>query len=123
MRRRSRQQQGQATVEIALVLPVIVVLILVVVQAGLLMRDRVLVVHATRAAARSVAVAPDAASARRAVSGLEPDRFTLTLGGDLTPGGLASVIIRARPTRVPLVGAAVSGITLQERLTVRVEGA
>ena len=103
-------------------LPVVVVLIMLVVQAGLLMRDRVLVVHAARAAARAVAVRPDIDSARSAVTGVDPDRVAVTLGGDMSPGGLAEVTVQMRPAQLPIVGVVVSGITLRERLTVRVEG-
>ncbi len=119
---RSGGERGQSTVETALVLPVIVVLVLVVVQAGLVMRDRVLVVHAARAAARAVAVHPDAATARAALADVDEARCSVSVGGDLAPGGLASVTVRCRPTSVPLVGRVVSGIRLEERLVARVEG-
>lgn len=123
MTARPRAQDGQASVETALVLPVLVVVIAAVLQVGLLVRDRVVVVHATRAAARAVAVQPGTASARRAVeeAGLG-DRADVAVGGSTTPGGLAQVTVRARPTLVPLVGRAVAGVRLEERLVVRVEG-
>ena len=117
-----RTHRGQATVETALVLPVVVIMVLVVLQAGLVVRDRVLVVHAARAAARAVVVRPDAGAARAAVDRVEPGRFTVSVGGDLSAGGLASVTVRSRATRVPWVGAAVAGIRLEERMVVRVEG-
>jgi len=116
------RQSGQATVETALVLPVVVVLVLVVVQVGLVVRDSVLVIHAARSAARAVAVHPDLAAAQEALGDVDRDRFSVALGGDVAPGGLASVTVRARPARVPLVGAAVSGLRLEQRLVVRVEG-
>jgi Flp pilus assembly protein TadG len=115
-------QRGQATVEVALVLPVVVLLLLVVVQAGLLVRDRVLLVQATRAAARVVVVAPDAGAARAEAARVLPGPFSLAIGGDRSPGGLATVTTRTAPTRVPLVGYAVAGIRLEEHFVVRVEG-
>jgi Flp pilus assembly protein TadG len=120
-RRRRRGQHGQATVETALVLPVVALLLLAMVQAGLLVRDRVLVVHAARSAARAVAVQPDLAAARDALGDVDRDRFSVSLGGDLGPGGLATVTVRARPTPVPLLGRLVSGVRLEQRLVVRVE--
>jgi hypothetical protein len=100
---------------------VVVVLLLAVVQAGLLVRDRVLVVHAARAAARAVAVQPDGAAARVAMGDVDRSRFSVQLGGDLAPGGLATVTVRARPVQVPLIGRVVAGVRLEQRLVVRVE--
>ena len=108
----------------AIILPIVALVLVVIVQAGLVMRDRVVVVHAARAAARAVAVDPTPRAAQRALAdqgdvGVDP---TITLGGDLSPGGLASVTVEARPTALPLVGRAVSGIVLRQRFAVRVEG-
>ena len=48
----TRSQRGQSTVELACILPIVVICLLLAVQAGLVVRDRVLVVHAARAAGR-----------------------------------------------------------------------
>ncbi len=123
-RRRSglgRGQSGQATVELALVLPAVVTVLLLVVQVGLLVRDRVLTVHAARSAARAVAVEPSASAARRAVAGSGVD-VRIALGGELRPGGLATVTVTGRPTSLPIVGVVLAGVELRERLVVRVEG-
>jgi hypothetical protein len=117
-----RRARGQATVETALVIPVVVVLVLTVLQAGLLVRDRLLVVHAARGAARAVAVHGSAGSATAGLADVDRSRFSVAVGGDLRPGGLASVTVRARPVRVPLVGLALGSVRLEERLVVRVEG-
>jgi hypothetical protein len=109
-------------VELALVLPVVVGLLIMVVQVGLLARDQVLVVHAARAAAREVAVDPGGAAARAALDGIDSGRFSLIVGGDTSPGGIATVTVTGRPTTMPLVGALVGSIELRERLSVRVEG-
>ena len=52
MRTRREAEGGTAAVEFALVLPLLMVVALAVVQTGLLVRDRVLVEAAARAAAR-----------------------------------------------------------------------
>ena len=116
-----RGQSGQATVELALVLPAVVTVLLLVVQVGLLVRDRVLTVHAARSAARAVAVDPSASAARRAVAGSGVD-VRVALGGELRPGGLATVTVTGRPTSLPIVGVVLAGVELRERLVVRVEG-
>ena len=103
-------------------LPVVVVLVLAVLQAGLLVRDRLLVLHAARGAARAVAVHGSVGAATAALADVDRSRFSVVVGGDLRPGGLASVTVRARPVRVPLVGLALGSTRLQERLVVRVEG-
>ena len=119
---RSGSSRGQATVELALVLPVVATCLLLVLQVGLLARDRVLTVHAARAAARAVAVDPTVPAARAAVGNLDDDRFRVRVGGDVAPGGLAVVTVSTRPTAVPIVGRLLGGMELRERLTVRVEG-
>jgi Flp pilus assembly protein TadG len=106
---------GQAAVELALSLPVVVVLLLVVVQAGLLVRDQVLVVHAAREAARAAAVEPrpgsPAAAARRAAiagSGLDPDRLEVRITAE-GPRIRANVRYRSRVV-VPILSSAVRDI-------------
>ena len=116
-------ERGQSTVELALVLPVIALLLAAVVQVVLVARDELRVVQAARIVARAVVVQPDEASARDAirVGGLDLDGMHVAVGGERTRHGLATVTVSARPTRVPLVGMAVSRLRLSERFTVLVE--
>lgn len=115
--------RGQATVELALVLPVVVVVVLLVVQVVLVARERVLVVHAARAAARAVAVDPTPAGARSAATEAVGSRdLDVGLTGDLSAGGLASVTVVSRPPMLPLLGRVLSRVEVRERLSVRVEG-
>ncbi len=110
--------------ETALLLPVFLVMLLLVVQVGLLMRDRVVVVHAARAAARAVVVEPTPAAARAALRHLGGNaaEAKIDLNGELRSGGHATVTVTMRPTAVPMVGRLVSGVRLSERLGVYVEG-
>ena len=121
---RPRLQRGQASVELALVLPVLVILGLLLVQVAVLARDRVVLVHATRAAARAVIVDPDESAAIAALRRLGPpaDRARVELRGERTPGGVLTVTVTARPTAVPIVGRLVAPRELTERLGVVVEG-
>lgn len=128
-RRRSRSvslvgQRGQATVELALLLPLVLMVLLVVLQVGVLARDRLAVVHATRAAARAVIVDPSPEAAARSLraQGGAAARGRVVVSGALRPGGLATVTVTMSATPVPVVGHVVAGVTLQERLTVYVEG-
>lgn len=108
--------------ELALVLPIVVLALLLVLQVGLIVRDRVLVVHATRTAARAVIVEPDAAAASRAVDALDAGAdYSVRVGGDARPGGLAEVTVSARASMLPLVGRLVPAPILRERMVVRVE--
>lgn len=110
--------------ETAIMIPVVVLLLAALVQVALVARDQVHLVRVTSATARAVMVEPEDRTARAtvdAVSGaLEVDRVVLEGGRE--PGDLLSVSVVARPQRVPLVGMAVSGLRLTERITVRVEG-
>lgn len=119
-----RDQRGQATVELVLLLPLVALLLAAVVQAGLLARDRVVVVHVARAAARAVAVRPDERSAVHAVAeAVGGDRrYSVGLAGRTGRGDTVVVTVTVRARRVPLVGLLVSGVVLRERLAVRVEG-
>ena len=119
------RDRGQAAVETALVLPLVLVLVLVLVQVGLLVRDHILIVHATREAARAAAVEPTtgaAASAAREATGLDPSRLQVVTTGSRTTGGLLRVTVRYSPeTAVPIVGRFFPPMALEEVLTIRVE--
>lgn len=121
----TRSDRGQAAVETALVLPLIVAVVLVLVQVGLLVRYQILVVHATREAARAAAVDPTteaATAAAAAATGLDPARMQVETFGSRTTGGLLEVTVRFHPnTEVPLVGRLFPAMAIQEALTVRVE--
>jgi Flp pilus assembly protein TadG len=123
--RRAREDGGQASVELALVLPLVMLLLLAVAQVGLLVRDQILVVHAAREAVREAAVEPAADAPRRAAlasSTLDGDRLTVTTTGRGAAGTRVRVEVAYRPsTGVPLVGAAVAGLTLRASATMRVE--
>lgn len=120
----ARCDRGQATVELALVLPIVVLLLLVTIQAAVLVRDRIMLVNAARAAGRAVIVSPRIEAANEALQlhGRELSAASVVLDGQTTSGGLATVTLRMPATRVPVVGRVVAGVTLEESLTVRVEG-
>lgn len=120
-----RREGGQASVEVALLLPLVATMLLGVVQVGLVVRDQVLVTHASREAARAAAVEPTEAAARdgaEEAARLDPARLAVELDGSTQPGGRLTVTVRYRsPTAVPLVGALVGDRTLSATATMRVE--
>jgi Flp pilus assembly protein TadG len=124
--RTRRGDRGQATVELALVLPLVAALLLVLLQVGLVVRDRVLVTHAAREAARAAAVADhdrSIAAERGAVrsSDLTAEHLHVTTspvdGGDAVE---VHVVYRST-TEVPLVGLLVPDLDLEADATMRVE--
>lgn len=124
--RAAREDEGQGTVELALILPVVALLVLVVLQIGLVMRDRVLLTHATREAVRAASVATDdrVAAAHRAAdrSGeLDPGRLDeqVTVSDDGTE--VRVEVTYRSPTDLPLVGALVPDVEFRESATMRVE--
>jgi Flp pilus assembly protein TadG len=120
MRRRA-DQAGQAAVELALALPLIALLLLAVVQVGLVVRDQVLTVHASREAARVAAVDPDPAAPAAAAlrgSGLRPDRLAVRV--ERGTSASAAVTYRA-PTDVPIIGALLPDLSLRANTTMRTE--
>lgn len=118
----SSRDRGQSTVEFALVLPLVIILLLFLVQAGLLLRDQLLVSSAAREAAREAAVTADfdrvEQAARRAAPNLDP-RVQMDRGP--RRGDAVSVIVSAHPTAVPLVGKVVENRSLRGVATMRVE--
>lgn len=107
-----------------MLLPVVLMVLLVVLQVALLARDRLAVVHSTRAVARTVIVEPSAEAATRALraQGGTAARGRVVISGALRPGGLATVSVTTPATPVPIIGRVVAGVTLREQLTVYVEG-
>lgn len=116
-----RDDGGQATVEFALLLPLVLLLLMAVVQAGLLVRDQVAVVHAAREAARAASVDPDPRRAlfagRRVIEGADVEVVERGPVGDPVE---VRVSYRA-PTDVPLVGALVPEPVLTATAVMRVE--
>ena len=112
-------------VELALTIPLIVLLLLAIIQLGLVIRDQVLVVHASREAARVGAVDPDPKAPKRAAagsSGLDPNRLSVSSSDRGGPGSTLSVTVRySSPTEVPLVGAFLPDVRLRAVTAIRVE--
>ncbi len=117
-------QRGQATIELAAVLPLVFTLVLLVVQAGLVVRDQVLVLHAAREAARVAAIEGDAARASAvalAATGLDRQRLVLDL---VWHDDQVTASVRFRSVIViPLVRQAVPEIVLVAAVTMYDEAA
>lgn len=112
-------ERGQATVELALLLPLLLLLVLAAVQVGLVVRDQVLLVHATREAARSAAVGASGGAPAPSPGGLDPARLELTAASD---GRVVRAVGRYRtPVVVPLLSALRREVVLQSALTMWAE--
>lgn len=104
----ARGERGSAVVEFALVLPILLMVTLAVVQVGLVARDQLMVVQASRAGAREAAVSVDAPAVRSAVVhaavGLDPDALDVEVSRAGTLGEPVTVTVRyVESIRVPLV--------------------
>lgn len=125
MRRRTAGDHGQATVELALGLPFVVLVLLAVLQTGLVARDQVLLVHATREAVRVAAVDHDDDAVRAAAldgSLLDPSRLSLAIGSRGEAGDRVRVDATYRcETAVPLIGPLLDDLELRANATMRVE--
>ena len=121
-----RGDHGQSTVEFALVLPLVVLVVMFIVQAGFVVRDQVLVTHATREAARAAAVSDAdrleaAVRAARQAGDLEEDRLGVTVSMLEGDSSVRVVVSYRSPTDLALVGALVPDITLDASVVMRVE--
>ena len=104
----ARGERGSAVVEFALVLPILLMVTLAVVQVGLVARDQLMVVQASRAGAREAAVTADSeavrAAAVHAAAGLDPDALDVEVSRAGALGDPVTVTVRyAESIRVPLV--------------------
>lgn len=119
------REHGQAAVELALSLPLVVLLLLAAVQTGLVVRDQILVVHASREAARAAVVSSEPGAARRAAigsSGLSQHRLSVEQGPRAGTGSALRVTVRyVSATEVPLVGSFLPDVVLRATTTMRVE--
>jgi Flp pilus assembly protein TadG len=121
-----RGDGGQSTVELALCLPFVLGLLLALVQAGLFVRDQVMVDHAAREAVRVAAVSGDASRIRAAAVGasdaLDGRRLTVDVGSRGPPGTPVRVVIAYdSPVRVPVIGFVRSSVHLTASATILVE--
>lgn len=116
------RDRGQSTVEFALVLPFVLLILLGLLQAGVVLRDQLVLAAAAREGAREAAVTADrariVAAAQRAAPGLD---LTVQVSRGADRGGPAVVGVSAPPTALPLVGAVVAGRRLEGSATMRVE--
>ena len=119
------RERAQATVEFALVLPLVMVVIWLGVESSLLVRDQLLVTHASREAARSLAVgnsAPDAVAVGRTRSGFGSE-LVIEVSNVGAAGGDARAIARlSEAGRLPLLGRIDPGLTVSATVTMRSEG-
>ena len=111
MRRRPdrSREDGTAAVEFALVLPLVLVVALALVQTGLLVRDRRLVVAAARAGARAAAVQEDPVAIRSAAIAAAPSLEDAAVAVEVTRVGVRGEPVTVSlsydaPVRVPFVG-------------------
>lgn len=114
---------GQASVELALVLPVLLSLVLLLVEAGLVVKDYVLVAHAAREAARVAVVDPResaVAQAARGASGLVVGRMEVHLRRG--PGRLVTTAVSYRHAlNVPFTQRKIAEIPVSMQVTGHVE--
>jgi hypothetical protein len=117
----ARSERGQATVELALVLPMFVLFLFALVQVSLVARDKVLIVHAARAAAREASVDAGADRVRAAATHALPGARVEVKrrGGVGDPVDVAVTYVSK--TDLPLIGALVPDVTLHSRVSMRIE--
>jgi Flp pilus assembly pilin Flp len=106
--RNSDAERGTAAVEFALVLPILLVIALAMVQVGIVVRDEMMVVQASRAGAREAAVTSDPSAVRAAIErggvGLDGSSLRIAIDRTGTEGDAVQVDVEyAEAIRVPFV--------------------
>lgn len=120
---RRKDERGQATVELAVLAPVITLLVVAILQAGVLVADRLAVLDAARIGARAAALRPDVGSVERALAdhGVDLHGGSVHLSGDLRAGGIARMTVERPPTRLVVVGRFLGRSSISETVVFRVE--
>jgi Flp pilus assembly protein TadG len=103
-----RAERGSAVVEFALVLPILLIVTLAVVQVGLVARDQLIVIQASRAGAREAAVSADEETVHSAVihaaAALDSNELDVEVSRSGALGEPVTVTVRyLELVRVPLV--------------------
>jgi Flp pilus assembly protein TadG len=109
VRGRGAREGGSAVVEFALLLPILFLVLLAAVQVGVLARDQLLLMQASRAGAREAAVSLDESTVQDAVlaaaPGLDPARVRVEVTREGAQGSAVSVTVGYEATvAVPLAG-------------------
>jgi Flp pilus assembly protein TadG len=118
---RAKRQSGQATAELAVVLLFVAMLVLVLVQAALVVRDHVVVMHAARDAARMASTGTDASRIVDRVRSELPDADVEVSGGGEV-GAKLTVEVRYRShTDVPIVGPLLPDVDVRGATSMRAE--
>jgi len=121
---------GQATVEAAMTLPIVLIALLLIVQVGVVVRDAMALVQASREGARVAAVTGDDASAsdavRRAAGSLDATRIVIDIEpppGERTRGAPVTVHLSyADRLTIPIVSKLVSfDVPLRAAAVMRIE--
>jgi len=115
-------ERGQASVELALVLPVLLGLVALLGEAGLVVKDYVLVAHAAREAARAAVVdprTPVAEQAARDSTGLVRRRLRVELRRDRRL--VTAIVSYQHALNVPFTSRKIREIPLSVQVTGHVE--
>ena len=108
--------------ELALLMPFLVLLLMCIIQTALVARDGVLVSHAARVGARIASVESSLQAVREAVTEatpLDPARLEIAKH---TNGNLVRITVRYRSaTEVPLVGALIGDVAMEESAAMPLE--
>lgn len=105
-----------------MLLPIVLLMLLVVVQAGLVVRDEILVVEATREAARAASLDADPAAASRAAARVLPDAVVVVGRRGAVGEPVQVTVSVVSHTDLPVVGALLPDPRLRATATMRVEG-
>ena len=122
--------RGQATVEAAMTLPIVLIALLLIVQVGVVVRDAMALVEASREGARAAAVTGDDVSAidavKRSAGSLDASRIDIEIeppSGERTRGAPVTVHLSyADRLTIPIVSKLVSvDVPLRAAATMRIE--
>ncbi len=125
--RHRRSDHGSVVVEFALLLPILFLVLLAAVQVGLIARDQLLLVQASRAGAREAAVTLDEQAVRdaavAAAPGLDPAMIQIGVVREGMQGAPVTVEVSyERPVAAPLAGWLFpAAVQLQAMATMRQE--
>lgn len=113
--------KGQATVEIALVLPILIFFLLFIIHVGVIVRQHMLVSHASREAARVLSVENNRSKAIEAVS-KSLDNAQVEIQRPLGSGQYLTVTVNdVVESPLPILGNIIPSYTASSTTTMRIE--
>lgn len=116
-----QNEDGQSTVEFAMIIPVVVLFLLIIMQVGIIVRQKILVTHSSREAARILSVENNSGRAtgkvKEVISGADVKISRPSKQGEYLTVTVSDVV----ESNMPILGMLIPDVTVKSKTSMRVE--